>query len=195
MRTARDDMPDGRPIWARPPAGGWTADDLDTLPDLPPHTELIDGVLVFRNPQVVFHMITVRLMEHGLLGSAPEELLVLREMTVNPATRDRPEPDVMVARRSGVTSARQTSLEPEDILLAIEVVSGESDERDREVEARTYARAGIPHFWRVEENGGLPVVHVHELDPATHAHVVTGIHHGRLEVDVPFPISIELKGL
>ncbi|SEC88507.1 hypothetical protein SAMN05216483_2605 [Streptomyces sp. 2131.1] len=31
------------PRWAVPPEGGWTADDLDRLPDLPPHTQLIDS--------------------------------------------------------------------------------------------------------------------------------------------------------
>ncbi|MFI9415012.1 hypothetical protein [Nocardia gamkensis] len=35
------------PQWLRPPPGGFVAEDLDRLPDLPPHTELIDGSLVF----------------------------------------------------------------------------------------------------------------------------------------------------
>ena len=39
------------PSWPVPPVGGWTADDLDRLPNLPPHTELIDGSLVFVSPQ------------------------------------------------------------------------------------------------------------------------------------------------
>lgn len=42
---------------------------------------------------------------------------------------------------------------------------------------RTYAVAGIPHFWRVESDGGRPVVLVHELDPATGGYGVAGIHH------------------
>ncbi|GAA4961955.1 hypothetical protein GCM10023238_31500 [Streptomyces heliomycini] len=29
--------------WEVPPVDGYTVDDLFTLPDLPPHTELIDG--------------------------------------------------------------------------------------------------------------------------------------------------------
>lgn len=32
--------------WPVPPQDGYTVDDLFTLPDLPPHTELIDGSLV-----------------------------------------------------------------------------------------------------------------------------------------------------
>ncbi|MFE2291079.1 hypothetical protein [Streptomyces sp. NPDC059452] len=41
-----DDTEGPAPRWAVPPEGGWTADDLDTLPNLPRHTELIDGSLV-----------------------------------------------------------------------------------------------------------------------------------------------------
>ncbi|OWA14688.1 hypothetical protein B9W68_11140 [Streptomyces sp. CS227] len=37
--------------WPVPPQDGYTVDDLLTLPDLPPHTELIDGSLVFVSPQ------------------------------------------------------------------------------------------------------------------------------------------------
>ncbi|SOR79832.1 hypothetical protein SCNRRL3882_3292 [Streptomyces chartreusis NRRL 3882] len=44
-----------KPTWPTPPEGGWTADDLDRLPNLPPHTELIDGSLVFVSPQTLFH--------------------------------------------------------------------------------------------------------------------------------------------
>lgn len=34
--------------WPVPPQDGYTVDDLFTLPDLPPHTELLDGSLVLR---------------------------------------------------------------------------------------------------------------------------------------------------
>lgn len=53
------------PRWAVPPEGGWTADDLDTLPNLPPHTELIDGSLVFVGPQTLFHMRAVDFFNTG----------------------------------------------------------------------------------------------------------------------------------
>ncbi|MFE5873565.1 hypothetical protein ACFQ6V_33630, partial [Streptomyces roseifaciens] len=46
-----------------PPPGGWTADDLDRLPNLPRHTELIDGSLVFASPQTAFHSQAMRLLE------------------------------------------------------------------------------------------------------------------------------------
>lgn len=92
------------------------------------------------------------------------------------------------------TGPDQTWYEPEDILLAVEVVSPDSRERDREVKPRKYAEAGVPHFWRVEqdEDKGLPVVYVYELDPATKSYARTGIFHDRLKATVPFEIEIDL---
>lgn len=168
--------------WPRPPAGGYTADDLDRLPDLPPHTELIDGSLVFASPQTKFHMRAMRVLENRLHQAAPSELEVVREMTITLGKRDRPEPDVMVAHAEADTGLRQTSYHPEDIVLAVEVVSEDSGARDRDTKPRKYAAAGIPHFWRVEEKDGRPVVYVFELEPATRTYAVTGIHHDRLKL-------------
>nr|MDT0524969.1 Uma2 family endonuclease [Streptomyces sp. DSM 41633] len=82
--------------WPVPPEGGWTADDLDRIPGLPPHTELIDGSLVFMSPQTAFHGRAMRLFENALLDQAPTDLDVLREMTIRLDERNRPEPDVLV---------------------------------------------------------------------------------------------------
>ncbi|MEU8890728.1 Uma2 family endonuclease [Streptomyces sp. NPDC048442] len=195
MSAAREYGLDESYEWARPPVGGWTADDLDRLPNLPPHTELIDGSLVFMSPQTYFHMVTLRVLENALWSQVPEEWRVVREMTTKLAKRDRPEPDLMLVREEGFTGPSQTWYAPEHLLLAVEIVSEESTERDRETKPRKYAAAGIPHFWRVEENHGLPVVYVYELDPATHAYGAAGIFHDRLKLSVPFPVDIDLTAV
>lgn len=46
-----DGTANGWPRRLIPPADGFTADDLDRLPDLPSHTQLLDGNLVFVHPQ------------------------------------------------------------------------------------------------------------------------------------------------
>ncbi|KAF4409924.1 Uma2 family endonuclease [Streptomyces lycii] len=184
--------PQHQHTWPQPPPGGYTADDLDRLPDLPPHTELIDGSLVFKSPQTKFHMRVMRLLENGLLRSAPHDLEVVREMTVQLGLRRRPEPDVMAVRAEADTGMEQTTYRPEDVVLAVEVVSQDSEARDRETKPGKYAKAGIPHFWRVESDEGAPVVYVYELDPATAAYVPTGIHRNRLKLSVPFTIDIDL---
>ncbi|MER6999228.1 Uma2 family endonuclease [Streptomyces sp. NPDC000410] len=195
MSAAREYGLDDEYAWPRPPAGGWTADDLDELPNLPPHTELIDGSLVFVSPQTTFHMRTVRLLDTSLFDRAPDEFDVYREFTVTLGDRNRLEPDVLVTRAGADTGPKRTRLLPEDVILVVEVVSEESVERDRDAKPRKYAQAGIRHFWRVEESDGLPVVYVYELDPATRSYAPTGIFHKQLKLDRPFPIDIDLTAI
>ncbi|MFF3290701.1 Uma2 family endonuclease [Streptomyces sp. NPDC003023] len=181
--------------WPRPPADGWTADDLDELPNLPPHTELLDGTLVLTSPQTRFHSRTIHFLVHALTDQAPDHLEAIGEMTMRLDQKNRPEPDVLVVPVDADAGPRGTWFRPEDVLLAVEVVSVDSVEHDREVKPHKYARAGVPHFWRVEESDGLPVVYVYEIDPATHVYSLSGIHRNRLKLDLPFPIDIDLTAV
>ena len=184
--------------WPVPPLDGYTVDDLFTLPDLPPHTELIDGSLVFVSPRRRFHGNMVDLLVFGLRSSGlPAEFRVSREMTVVLDRRNGPEPDVSVIRTDAITGPEQTSYRANDVLLAIEVVSPESESRDRTTKPHKYAAAGIPNFWRVEASGtdGRPVIHVYELDPLTRAYIHTGTHHDRIKVDKPYSIDIDLTAI
>ena len=186
--------PDREPAheWPRPPVGGYTADDLDRLPGLPPHTELIDGSLVLASPQANFHCIAHNVVMNSLMRQVPPELKVLREMTVVLDERNRPEPDVSLSKAEAMKSMRQTIYHVEDVLLAVEVVSPDSEARDRKTKPAKYAAAGIPHFWRVEEAQDRAVVHVFELEPTTRTYAATGIYHDRLTTSVPVPLDIDL---
>ncbi|MDA5280591.1 Uma2 family endonuclease [Streptomyces sp. Isolate_45] len=178
--------------WPIPPPGGWTADDLDTLPNLPPHTELIDGSLIFVSPQTLFHSRTVDFLNWQLRSLVPRGLEVVREFTIDIDRRNRPEPDVIVCSEDVLTDLAQTRFPAKAVLLAIEVVSPESVDRDRETKPLKYARAGIPHYWRVENKDGRAVVYVFEREPASGGYVATGIFHDRLKVAVPFPVDLDL---
>ncbi|MFC9896182.1 hypothetical protein ACFVMC_21045 [Nocardia sp. NPDC127579] len=50
------------PDWFYPPRdSGWEAEDLDNVPELPRHTELIDGALILMvSPQRSWHDRVVR---------------------------------------------------------------------------------------------------------------------------------------
>ncbi|MFD7856073.1 Uma2 family endonuclease [Streptomyces microflavus] len=196
MSAAPDHELSERYHYPVPPAEGWTAEDLDRLPGLPRRTELIDGSLVFMSPQTGFHMRIMRLLEHSLLRQAPDDLDVFREFSIRLDSRNRPEPDVLVVPLGADTGPKDTCLQPQDVILAVEVVSEESKARDRETKPRKYAAAGVVHFWRVEQGpDGLPVVYVYELDPALKTYTPTGIHHNTLKLDVPFPLSIDLTAI
>lgn len=191
LMTEMPDSPKKRP-WYIPPPEGFTAEDLDHIPELPPHAELIDGSLVFVSPQAMFHMLMLSLLENALRRHAPADLRIRREMTVTLGPRQRPEPDVLVVRAEADLGLDQTTYRSADVVLAIEVVSPDSEVRDRERKPQLYAKAGIPHFWRVENTSGRPTVYVYELDSTTNSYTATGIYHDRLKVGVPFDIDIDL---
>ncbi|MCZ9340862.1 Uma2 family endonuclease [Streptomyces sp. TRM76130] len=184
-----------KPTWPTPPEGGWTADDLDRLPDLPPHTELIDGSLVFVSPQTLFHSRAVSFFEWQLQSLAPADFEVVREFTIDIDRQNRPEPDVIVISADVVEDPEQTRYPADSVLLAVEVVSAESVSRDRETKPLKYARAGIPHYWRVENEKGLAVVHAFELEPTTGAYTSVGIFRERMKVAAPFPLDLDLTGI
>jgi Uma2 family endonuclease len=165
--------------WPRPPVDGYTVDDLLSLPDLPPHTELIDGSLVFVSPQRNFHTDVLHLLTNGLMDTAPRTVRVKREMTVVIDKRNAPEPDIIVVRAEAVTGRTQTRYLAADVMLAVEVVSPDSEARDTETKPQRYAAAGIPHFWLVKMEGEdeHPVVYAYDLDPHTRAYVCQGIFH------------------
>ncbi|MEV8526729.1 MULTISPECIES: Uma2 family endonuclease [unclassified Streptomyces] len=184
--------------WPVPPQDGYTVDDLFTLPELPSHTELIDGSLIFVSPQRRFHTIVIDLLVNGLRRGLPAEFKVNREMTVMLDKRNAPEPDISVIRAAAITGPDQSRFEAEDVLLAIEVVSPESESRDRTTKPQKYAAAGIQNYWRVERGGtgdSRPVVHVYELDPSTRAYVHSGMYRDQLKVGRPYDIDIDLTAI
>ncbi|PNG93133.1 Uma2 family endonuclease [Streptomyces malaysiensis] len=183
------------PDWMRPPRPeGWFADDLDHLPEAPRHTELIDGALVFMmSPQRWWHGHLVTMLTVALMEQVPAETRVGREMTIKLDQRNRPEPDLLVTTAD--FDSDRTWFAPEEVRLVIEVVSPESAHRDRTVKLRKYAEAGIAHYWRIEDEGGMPVVHVYELDEPTGTYAPAGIFRHSLQRTVPFKIDINLNDL
>ncbi|KHD76446.1 restriction endonuclease [Actinoplanes utahensis] len=187
---------DSAPEWHRPPVEGYTADDLDRIPDLPPHTELIDGTLVIVSPQKDFHTIVVDMLTQELRRLAPKESFrVRREMSIVLAPRQRPEPDVIVLRADTEIGRSRTWYPAEAVVLAVEVVSPESEIRDRQRKPQLYAEAGIPYFWLVEESSGAPVVHAYERRKPTGAYELLGSFRGRVILAAPFDIDIDLTGV
>lgn len=182
--------------WHRPPAEGYFADDLDRIPGLPPHTELIDGAIVTMSPQKLFHMKALRLLENALAGLAPwEEYRTRREMSVVLGPRQRVEPDIMVVHAGAEIATAGTWYPADAVLLVVEVVSPDSEERDRKRKPQLYAEAQIEYFWRVEDVDGQIVLYAYELDPATRQYAPLGIFHDRVTLTVPFPIDIDLTAI
>jgi Uma2 family endonuclease len=170
------------------PDDGWT---LDNLPDnLPKHTELIRGVLVM-SPQKIWHLRTVDFLVAQLRTQLPIEYDVIRETAVKRSQRSAPEPDVLVVNAS-VADNDASVLLPQDVALVGEVISPESEERDREDKPLLYAAMGIPTFWLVERGADdAPIVHEHHLYGGSYQ--LKRTHIGRLKTEIPFSIDIALE--
>lgn len=184
------------PSWMVPPRlSGWEVDDLDQLPeDVRRHVELLDGALIVLLAQRSWHDRVIRRLADALERIVPDaSWTVETQMTVELDSKSAPEPDVVVA--SVPYAPERTRFAPSEVVLAVEVVSDESQKRDREYKPFKYARARIPYFWRVEDQNGLPVVHTYELDETTLQYVATGIHDGSLSVTRPLDIRIDLATL
>ncbi|GAA2089026.1 hypothetical protein GCM10009801_53060 [Streptomyces albiaxialis] len=120
------------PSWVIPPPGGFTAEGFLRLTGMPPHTELIDGALVFAARRGRWHSRVINRLLGELDRQAPAELRADREMTVKLGKRQAPEPDVLVVTAEAY--AREdpsTYYFPEDVVLAVEAVSPDSEDRDR----------------------------------------------------------------
>jgi Uma2 family endonuclease len=178
--------------WPRPPPEGFTASDLDAIPGLPEHVELIDGALVFPARQYRYHSHLISLLSMALDEQAPEHLHVVTRMSVWMSKRQRPEPDLSLIRDEGIRDLDQTWFPVESVELVVEIVSGDSDVRDRVRKPQLYAEAGIPHFWRVEWEDGEAVVHVYELDSAHGGYDHSCVQRQRLRLSRPFDIDIDL---
>ncbi|HET9016402.1 MAG TPA: Uma2 family endonuclease, partial [Thermomicrobiaceae bacterium] len=165
----------------------WTLDNLP--PDLPKHTELIRGTLVM-SPQKAWHLFAIRMFEYALREQAPDDCVVFREMAIRKTNRSAPEPDISIVHASAVDLDKSVYL-PHEVLLVAEVISPESEERDRDDKPVMYAHMGIPTFWLIERGADdTPVVHEHYLYAGVYKPMRT--HVGRLTTEVPFPIDIPL---
>ncbi len=102
---------------------------------------------------------------------------------------------MLVLEEEALTSPDQTRVPAAAVVLAVEVVSPDSVSRDRETKPLKYARAGIAHYWRVEDEKGLTVVHAFEPEPTTGACTSVGIFRERMKVSAPFPMDLDLTAV
>jgi Uma2 family endonuclease len=130
---------------------------------MPPNSriELVDGVLRAMTPPTGRHQHVVNRLLFALEGLAPSDLAVLREQEIRLAPDLRRNPDLLVTHRAEV-DLDGYSYRPDQVLLAIEVVSPGTQTTDRLHKPAEYARAGVPHYWRVEISPEL-IVWTHRL--------------------------------
>jgi len=131
----------------------WTADDVRALPDDGNRYECIDGVLlVTPSPRRTHQNAVMRLVL--LLHSFVDDQR-LGDLTFSPADVEvEPgtlvQPDLFVARDKDGTPTRKEWSDIESLLLAVEVLSPSTAQRDRTVKREFYQRVGVGEYWIVD---------------------------------------------
>ena len=169
--------------------------DLERFSFDAPPGELLDGVYLVRAPHRYFHQRFRSELGRTLEAQLPAGWELNSGMAVRLGDRDQPEPDLTVCFPGVATTPDTTYFRPEHIALAVEIVSPESGDRDREVKPRKFAQAGIAHYWRIEEDNGKPVVYAYELDRDLGRYTPVAVERERLKLDRPYPLEIELGKL
>ena len=167
---------------------GWTVDDLDLLPEDGLRYELVDGTLRVSPPPPTPHNLTATELVVRLFAAVGPAWRVTAPGSVRLDVRNRREPDILVLRRE-VAHLQHTP--PGDVLLAVEVMSPSSVTDDRLVKPAQYARAGIPHYWRLEP--AAPVLITYALEGDTYRE--TGRYSDEVALDDPVVLRFRLADL
>lgn len=157
--TAEPLVPVGwSPNLAKQRLAGYTVEDVINLPEDAPRVELREGVLVVvPSPSGGHQKINFRAAA-WLERNAPDSLEALMAVGVIIGHKDTLEPDVLLLHRP--VDFDRHYYEATQVALAVEIVSPSTKRRDRLEKPALYAAAGIPHYWRIEQDP----VHVFAYD-------------------------------
>ena len=161
-----------------------TLDDVAAMADADEHHryELSrEGVLSIMPPATAEHALIAARMAHWFFanGFGPEQVTT----DVDAAVGGGRQPDVTVwAKGKPPRRARSSYAGLDGLLLAIEVVSPDSELIDKAIKRDEYAAAGIPRYWIVERDKATTVqalvlrdgVFVTEHEPRSLAWLVNG---------------------
>jgi Uma2 family endonuclease len=153
------------------------------------HYEVVDGFPVMSPSPSPIHQLAVARLLVLLAAAAPPQMDVLPApldwvLWQSPRLQLR-QRDLIVVRSEDVASSRLDALP----ILAIEVLSPTSFERDAVAKRREYALAGLEHYWIVDP--ATPQLGVYrrsggQLELVAHAH-------GEQVVAIDQPFSIRLR--
>ena len=167
------------------PAGPWTVDDLDDLPEgTTTRYELVDGaLLVSAEPSLQHQRISGQLLR-VLQDAAPAHLEVFLPVDVRLSPVRQLAPDLTVVRREDATGRRLEGVP----LLVVEVLSPGTRAVDLTLERRVLEEAGVPSYWLVDPDDGVATVL--ELRDGAYQQVACGHD---VTVERPFRVRVHLS--
>jgi Uma2 family endonuclease len=191
--TAQPVEPAARGPWGPDPLrqrlANYTIEDVLALPDDAPRVELRDGVIIVVPSPTFGHQTIASLLWMWLRQHAPLDLAPVTAVGVAISHRNTLEPDVLLLRQPVVSGSHY--FDPEQVALVVEVVSPGTRRRDRLEKPADYAAAGIPHYWRVEQDP----LHVYAYDLVGDAYELAADATEELVLAKPFEIRLRVRDI
>ncbi len=172
--------------------GPWTEQDYLALPSDRRRIELLDGSLLVSPSAGYRHQRMSSQLWLALSAAAPSGFEVLEAINVRVAPGKILIPDLAVVTTPGEDL---TVAEPGDVALVVEITSPGNAAVDRAVKPQLYARAGIPHYLRIELGAAPPSAVALRLRRSRYASVRRVEAGERLRLDEPFGVDIDLAAL
>ncbi len=175
--------------------GPWTEAEWSALPESMGRVELLDGsLLVSPNPGGP-HQRMVRNLANALADAAAHDVEVFEGINVRVGEGRVMIPDIALLSPAGLDA---TIYDAGWVVMVVEVTSPSNAWADRLVKPEAYARAGIPHYLRVDLDRGpehLGAVHYVRATGGEHAETARADHAGLLVLDRPFAATLDLPAL
>jgi Uma2 family endonuclease len=184
--------PAGELAWSPNPVkqkqASYTIEDLWNLPPDAPRVELTEGVATVVPPPSMGHQWIGYRLAMWLERHAPGTLQPLLAVGVMTGLANSLEPDVVLAYRP--VDYDHHYLQPQQVVLAVEIVSPSTRRRDRLEKPALYATAGIAHYWRIE-----PGPHVFAYDLVDGRYEVAADSAEELVLTSPFAIKLPIRDI
>ncbi|MDN3355541.1 Uma2 family endonuclease [Actinomadura sp. DC4] len=176
------------------PEEGVTAEEYDRMPEeICRRIEIVDGSIIVSPSATPRHNRIARLLANSIEDAAPPPWQVTTDvdLRISDIPLHNRRPDILVF--SG--DPDELPVRPHQVLLAVEIMSKGSVNADRLDKPAEFAVAGIPHYWRVEQESVGLIAYTYELDTAQKIYVPLGTHRAALKVEAPFPVTVDLDAL
>ncbi|WP_229068021.1 Uma2 family endonuclease [Actinoplanes sp. DH11] len=168
---------------------GYTVEDVLNLPAGAPRVELSDGVLrVVPSPTGGHQKINWRLVgwldRHSPKGFEPQMavgVVIDFDSTL--------EPDALILHSP--VDLGHHFFQPEQVVVAIEIVSPGTRRRDRLEKPGLYAAAGVPHYWRIEQDP----MHIFAYDLVKGKYDLVADSSEELVLSAPFEIRLPIRDI
>jgi Uma2 family endonuclease len=160
-----------------------------TLPDDAPRVELRDGVMIVVPSPTCDQQDIAGLLWTWLRDQAPPEFRAGLATGVAVSADTAYEPDVVLLD-ADVSGANHYAL-ARRVTLVVEVVSPGTRKRDRLEKPAEYAAAGIPHYWRVEQDP----LHIFAYDLVDGRYAPAADSAGELVLEKPFKIRLPIADI